>query len=237
MKKHIPNTITCGNLLCGCLAIVSAFKGDLIFATYLVGFAAILDFFDGFTARLLKVHSEIGKQLDSLADVVTFGVVPGMILFLMLSNTIANYYTFTLDYRLAYFAFLIPVFSALRLAKFNVDTRQSDSFIGVPTPATAIFICSLPLISKFQAQIGDYNVVEFIENPWLLLGISILLSYLMIAEIPLFALKFKNFGWADNKIRYGFLIISLVMLILFQFVAVPFILFLYVVLSMIVNRQ
>lgn len=237
MKKHIPNIITCGNLFCGCLAIVSAFKGDLIFSTYLVGIAAILDFLDGFVARLLKVHSEIGKQLDSLADVVTFGVVPGIVLFIMLSNALGNYFTFTLDHRVTYIAFLIPIFSALRLAKFNVDTRQTDSFVGVPTPATAMFICSLPLIAKFQPQLGNYNVLEWIENPWYLIGISILLSYLMIAEIPLFALKFKNFGWTDNIIRYSFLIISILLLILFQFIAIPFILFLYVILSLIVNRQ
>lgn len=237
MKKHIPNIITCGNLFCGCLAIVSAFKGDLIFSTYLVGIAAILDFLDGFAARLLGVHSEIGKQLDSLADVVTFGVVPGVILFIMLSHAIGNYYTFTLDHRVTYIAFLIPIFSALRLAKFNVDTRQTDSFIGVPTPATAIFVCSLPLIAKFQPQIGDLPVIEWTENPWFLLIITILLSYLMVADIPLFALKFKNFGWGDNKIRYSFLIISILMLILFQFIAIPFILFLYVVLSIIVNRE
>lgn len=237
MKKHIPNIITCGNLFCGCLAIVSAFKGDLIFSTYLVGVAAILDFLDGFFARLLKVHSEIGKQLDSLADVVTFGVVPGMILYIMLSNAIGNYYTFTLNYRVAYIAFLIPIFSALRLAKFNIDTRQTDSFIGVPTPATAIFVCSLPLIAKFQPQIGEYHVIEVIENPLYLIELSILLSCLMVAEIPLFALKFKNFGWTDNKMRYSFLIISILMLILFQFVAIPFILFLYVTLSSIVNFQ
>lgn len=232
MKKHIPNIITCGNLFCGCLAIVFAFKGNLVFTSYLVGIAAILDFFDGFAARLLKVHSEIGKQLDSLADVVTFGVVPGIVLFLMLSN-IDN----TTSDWMVYLAFLIPIFSAMRLAKFNIDIRQHDSFIGLPTPASAILICSLPLIEKFQPQIGDYNTVEFIENPYFLLGISLLLSYLMIAEIPLFALKFKNFGWADNKIRYSFLIISIPMLILFQFVAIPFILFLYVVFSLMVERR
>ncbi len=236
-KKNIPNIITCGNLFCGCLAIVNAFNGNLIYAAYLVGIAAILDFFDGFVARLLKVHSEIGKQLDSLADMVTFGVVPGIVLFMMMSNAIDYHHLYTLNYRLSYVAFLIPIFSAIRLAKFNTDSRQNDSFIGVPTPASSILICSLPLIEKFQPQIGNYNMIEFIENPWFLLGLTILLSYLMVAEIPLFALKFKNFEWNNNKLRYSFLIISILLLILFQFIAIPFNLFLYIVLSLIVNKR
>jgi CDP-diacylglycerol--serine O-phosphatidyltransferase len=230
IKKHIPNIITCGNLFCGCLAIVFAFHADLIFTSYLVGIAAVLDFLDGFAARLLKVHSEIGKQLDSLADMVTFGVVPGIVLFLMISNVAKD----SLNW-LPYIAFLIPIFSALRLAKFNIDTRQSDSFIGVPTPATAILICSLPLIEKFQSQIGSFNTIDFTDNPYFLLSLTILLSYLMVAEIPLFAIKFKNFTWGDNKIRYCFLIISAIMLILFQFIAIPFVIFWYIILSVIIN--
>lgn len=235
IKKHIPNSITCGNLLCGCLAIVSAFEGNLLVSTYLVGIAAVLDFFDGFTARLLKVHSEIGKQLDSLADMVTFGVVPGVII----------YHLFQLSFMkednhmgyLAYVAFLIPVFSALRLAKFNVDTRQSDSFIGVPTPANAILICSLPLIKFFQPNIGNFSMVSIIESPAFLVSLSIVMSYLMVAELPLFALKFKNFGWPDNKIRYTFLTIAVLLLAVFQFIAIPFVIFLYIILSAVANRK
>ncbi|MES2593577.1 MAG: CDP-diacylglycerol--serine O-phosphatidyltransferase [Bacteroidota bacterium] len=233
IKKHIPNTITSGNLLCGCLAIVSAFNGDLVWSAYLVGIAAVLDFFDGFTARLLNVHSEIGKQLDSLADMVTFGVVPGILLFKMLlsSCTIDCGIREGIFFYLPYIAFLIPIFSAIRLAKFNIDTRQSSSFIGVPTPANAILICSLPLIQSFQHYIGNFNVDLIIGNVWFLVALSVVMSFLMIAELPLFALKFKNFGWPDNKIRYSFLIISILMLILFQFIAIPFIIFLYVILS------
>lgn len=244
IKKNIPNTITCGNLLCGCFAIVCAFNGDLVWSTYLVGIAAILDFFDGFIARLLNVHSEIGKQLDSLADLVTFGFVPGVIMFLLLSKAFAIDYVTALNkastqgtaefpYWLAFFAFLITIFSAIRLAKFNIDTRQTNSFIGVPTPANAILICSLPLIKFFQPNVGNFNVLLIIENPWFLLGLTLLMSFLLVAELPLFALKFKNFGWADNKIRYSFLLISFVLLILFQFIAIPFIIFLYVILSVI----
>ncbi len=232
IKKHIPNSITCGNLFCGCVAIVSAFEGNLVFAAYLVGIAAVLDFLDGFAARILKVHSEIGKQLDSLADMITFGLVPGIILFLMLSKSMGS-----LAHELIYIAFLIPIFSALRLAKFNVDTRQTDSFIGVPTPASAILVCSLPLIVQFQPQMGNFAVAEFIQTPVFLISLTVILSYLMVAELPLFALKFKNFSWGDNQLRFGFLIISALLLILFKFIAIPFIIFLYVLLSVVANRN
>jgi CDP-diacylglycerol--serine O-phosphatidyltransferase len=239
IKKHIPNAITSGNLLCGCLAIISAFKGDLVGSAYLVGIAAILDFFDGFAARLLNVHSEIGKQLDSLADMVTFGVVPGVIVYILLLHSsgvsIENGAFIEHNQWVPYFAFLITIFSALRLAKFNIDTRQTHSFIGLPTPATSILICSLPLIQAFQPNIGNFNLNLIIENPYFLLILTILISYLMVAELPLFALKFKNFGWTDNKIRYSFLLISIVLMLFFQFIAIPFIIFLYLIFSIINN--
>jgi CDP-diacylglycerol--serine O-phosphatidyltransferase len=233
IKKHIPNAITCGNLLCGCLAIISAFKGNLVGSAYLVGIAAILDFFDGFTARLLNVHSEIGKQLDSLADMVTFGVVPGFIMFFLLSH--AAIISTNFPGWLVYFAFLITIFSAIRLAKFNIDTRQTQSFIGLPTPASSILICSLPLIQAFQPAIENFNVSAIIENPAVLLLLTMLISFLMIAELPLFALKFKSFGWADNKIRYSFLIISFLLILFFKFIAIPFIIFLYLIFSIFNN--
>lgn len=230
IKKHIPNSITCGNLLCGCLAVVQAFEGNLVWAAYLVGIAAVLDFFDGFAARLLKVSSPIGKDLDSLADMVTFGLVPGIVMFVLISSSLdvvdgnSNQY---LKY-LPYTAFLIPVFSALRLAKFNNDTRQSDSFIGVPTPANAMLICSLPLMLEF-------NNFEFILNPFLLLALSIVMSFLLVAELPLFALKFKHFKWPGNEIRFVFLGISLGLLITFQFLGIALVIILYVVMSLINN--
>ncbi len=246
IKKHIPNAITCGNLFCGCLAIVCAFKGDLVWSAYLVGIAAVLDFFDGFAARLLKVGGEMGKQLDSLADMVTFGVVPGVVMYHLIKfsteyvlkeGVIYSINTSSaISLYLPYFGFLITIFSCLRLAKFNIDTRQTDSFIGVPTPANTILICSLPLIIEFHRN--DYQKFnEFLLNPYFLIGLTIVMSYLLIAELPLFALKFKNFGWADNKIRYSFLIISVILLILFQFIAIPFIIFLYIVLSIINNMM
>ena len=201
IKKHIPNAITCCNLLCGCLAIVQTFEGNLVWAAYLVGLAAIFDFFDGFAARILKVSSPIGKDLDSLADMVTFGVVPGFLIFQLLKTGIEinnqnNNFTSS---NIAYIAFIIPIFSALRLAKFNHDTRQTDSFIGVPTPAIAIFIASIPLILQqnrgFSILLSPYNLVL----------LSVIFSLLLVSEIPLFALKFKNFKWQGNEIRFVFL--------------------------------
>jgi CDP-diacylglycerol--serine O-phosphatidyltransferase len=254
IKKHIPNLITCGNLFCGCLAIVCAFNGDLVWAAYLVGIAAVLDFFDGFAARLLKVGGEMGKQLDSLADMVTFGVVPGVMMYKLicisrihemgklLSNETLTSFMESFYGISAYLGFFITIFSAIRLAKFNIDTRQTSSFIGVPTPANSILICSIPLIFNINTDFLSPYVYktsfdEIILNTYTLIGVTILMSYLLVAELPLFALKFKNFGWVDNKIRYSFLIISVILLILFQFIAIPFIIFLYIVLSIINNMM
>lgn len=221
IKKHIPNFITSLNLLCGCLAIIETMNNNLQGASYLVGAALVFDYMDGMLARLLKVHSEIGKQLDSLADVVTFGVVPGMLLFKFLEQCLFPF---------PHIAFLIPLFSALRLAKFNVDVRQTTSFIGVPTPANTILIASFPLILKSENFLNP-----FILNPYFLVGITLMMSYLLIAEIPLFSLKFKNMAWQDNKIQYVFLFISSLLILLIHFVGIPFIIFLYIVLSLINN--
>jgi len=228
IKKHIPNTITCGNLLCGCLAIVQAFEGNLIWASYLIGIAAVLDFFDGFAARLLKVSSPIGKDLDSLADMVTFGVVPGITVFILLRMSIEKYYELDLNQNVAFVAFLIPIFSAVRLAKFNNDTRQSDSFIGLPTPANAILIGSVPIISVYD----DFN---YVYHPYLLIAVTCVLSFLLVAELPLFALKFKHFKWKDNEIRFVFLALSLGLLVIFQFVGIPLVIILYILMSLINN--
>ncbi len=256
VKKHIPNAITCCNLLCGCIAIVCAFEGNLVYAAYLVGLAAVFDFFDGFAARMLNVSSPIGKDLDSLADMVTFGVVPGVILYNLIYSililnkfeviTIANQIEESdggfakvpmdndiLKYHLiAFSAFIITIFSAIRLAKFNNDTRQSESFIGLPTPANAILICSFPLIIAYS----NFHLLEkIIHNVYVLISLSIILSILLVSELPLFALKFKHFKWQGNQIRYVFLGLSLLMLITLQFVGIPLIIILYIVMSMISN--
>ncbi len=186
LKKHIPNALTCGNLLCGCAGIAAVLlRNELVLASYLIGLAAVLDFLDGFIARLLKAYSPIGKDLDSLADMVTFGVLPGVIVFKLLSNYL-NFDPATdlgTAILLPHAAFIIPVFSALRLAKFNIDTRQTDSFIGVPTPANTLLIASIPLILQ---QHPEWSA--FITKPITLIILSVVMSLLLVAELPLFAL-------------------------------------------------
>jgi CDP-diacylglycerol--serine O-phosphatidyltransferase len=241
IKKHIPNAITCCNLLCGCLALVQAFEGNLVYSAYLVGLGANFDFFDGFAARLLKVSSPIGKDLDSLTDMVTFGVVPGVVLFQIVRGALyLDKEGFSLFENLlfpVYIPFILTVFSAIRLAKFNNDTRQTDSFIGVPTPAVAIIVCSLPLITNWNSgfSFDQYHYYELVLNPYYLCTLSIILSFLLISELPLFALKFKHFKWKDNEIRFVFLGLSLVMLITLQFVGIPLIIILYILMSVVSN--
>ncbi|GAB3822771.1 CDP-alcohol phosphatidyltransferase family protein [Pontibacter rugosus] len=228
MKKHIPNAITCLNLFAGCLGLYFAFKGELVYTAYLVGIAAAFDFMDGMVARVMGSYSEIGKQLDSLADMVSFGVVPGTIMFMLLQRIEAPFLGISADV-LPFFGFLITVFSALRLAKFNIDTRQSESFIGLPTPACTLFVASLPLI----LETGDLVMFEIILNHPVLLILTVLLSYLLIAELPLFALKFKNFTWQDNAIRFIFLGLSVILAAMLKFAAIPLIIVLYILLSII----
>ncbi len=220
----IPNLMTCGNLLCGCLGIVFSFRGDLLLSGYLILFAGVLDFFDGFAARLLKQSSPIGKELDSLADMVTFGVLPSMILFQLLERT-----TTSLDISammLSFSAFILSVFSGLRLAKFNIDTRQSDSFIGVPTPANAILVASLPFILRNHPEFETWII-----NQYVLVGYTLLMSYLLICELPLLAFKFKSFKWDDNQLKYIFILLAVILLFLLKFAAIPLIVALYIVLS------
>jgi CDP-diacylglycerol---serine O-phosphatidyltransferase len=227
VKKHLPNALTCGNLFCGCVGITAAFQNELPLSAYLIGIAAVLDFLDGFVARWLKAYSAIGKDLDSLADCVTFGVLPAVIVFQLMRKSMAgDEFGLIIYVLLPYTAFLLAVFSALRLAKFNVDTRQSDSFIGVPTPANAILIASLPLILlQYPAA------AQLILNVYFLIGLTLLMSYLLVAEIPLFALKFKSYTFAGNRIKYFFLGLSVLLLLVLQVIAVPLIIALYIALS------
>ncbi|MFN8354835.1 MAG: CDP-diacylglycerol--serine O-phosphatidyltransferase [Spirosomataceae bacterium] len=222
----IPNLFTCGNLLCGCVGIVAVFHSDLLLASIMIGLAGVFDFLDGFLARFLKSSSAIGKELDSLADVVTFGVLPSCIVYSLIQEAVPDIYSLWK----AYLAFIIAVFSALRLAKFNIDTRQAESFIGVPTPANAFLIGSIPLIlyqyPETKTWIVDANY---------LIIFSLVCSFLLVAEIPLFALKFKSFGWKGNEIKFIFLILSAILLVLLKFAAVPIIIFLYIGLSVVQN--
>ena len=219
--------LTLMNMLSGILSIYIGMMGNLELAAYLIFIAAIFDFSDGFAARLLNATSEIGKQLDSLADVVSFGVAPGFILFGLISQSIETN-TFEFAYVLPFFGFLVPLFGALRLAKFNVDENQQSSFIGMPTPAVAILIASFPLINN---SIVDFS---FVSNSYFLITTAIVASYLMLAPLPMFALKFKSYGWKENKIIYSFLLVSLALLIWLQFAAIPIVITLYVLLSVVI---
>ncbi|TDB61179.1 CDP-diacylglycerol--serine O-phosphatidyltransferase [Arundinibacter roseus] len=222
MKRHIPNALTCANLLCGCVGIVEVFHNNMLLSCALMGLAAVFDFFDGFAARLLRVSSEIGKELDSLADMTTFGVLPAIIIYQLLMRSVPD----LADIWIPNLAFLIAVCSALRLAKFNIDPRQSDSFIGVPTPANGLLIASFPFIIEFYP--AWESVIVNTTNLLIFTGV---MSFLMISELPLFALKFKSFGWKGNEIRYLFLLVSAVLVLFLNFLAVPMIIGLYILLS------
>ncbi|WAC15462.1 CDP-diacylglycerol--serine O-phosphatidyltransferase [Dyadobacter pollutisoli] len=229
IRRNIPNALTCGNLLCGCIGVVEAFHNNLLLSCVLIGIALIFDFFDGFLARLLKVSSPIGKDLDSLADMVTFGLLPSIILYQLLMQSIPD----LLGIWKAYPAFIMAIFSAIRLAKFNNDPRQSDSFIGVPTPANAMLIGSLPLIVHTQ----DVFWKDLIINTNNLLILTVVMSYLLVMEMPLIALKFKHFQWKGNEARFILILLTIVLLITLKILAVPAILILYVLLSVVENLR
>ena len=230
LKKHIPNIITLLNLLCGCIALVFAGEANFEMAFFFVCLGIFFDFFDGFFARLFNVSSPLGLQLDSLADMVNSGVVPGFVQFKMLSNSVNS--DPSLMY-LPYLGFIITLGSCYRLANFNIDTRQTDSFIGLPTPANALFILSLPLLLKNSDSL---IVLELLINPWVLLFISMLSAYILNAEIPLFALKIKKFNLKDNALQLFFLLISILLLVYLQFAGVALIIVFYVLLSIITNK-
>lgn len=234
LLRHIPNGITCMNLFCGCLSIVVSFNGQLAMAAYFIFAAAVFDFLDGFAARWLKAYSSIGKELDSLADAVSFGVAPASILFMMLLSAVAaqgfSTEIYTIGWFIALSAFIMAVFSALRLAKFNIDTRQTDSFIGLPTPANALFICSLSFIAR---EAGSIAFV--VTNMYFLLAVILVFSYLLVSELPLFSLKFKSFDWGNNKVRYVFLGLSVILLVIWHWAGLALVILTYILLSVLVN--
>ena len=239
IKKHIPNAITLLNLASGLLAIIAIFKGYYDEAFLFVCLGIFFDFWDGFFARKFKVSGELGLQLDSLADVVTSGVVPGLMIFKLLldiqeDDTSIYYLTEDFYYMgfVPYLGFIITLASAYRLAKFNIDTRQSDSFIGLPTPANALFIMSIPMI-QFD---GTHEwLVNALFNPFVLIIISFVSAYMLNAEIPLFSLKIKDFSWDKNKLQVFFLAIAATLLLFLGFTALPIIILLYVVISVVNN--
>ena len=218
MKKHIPNTITCCNLISGCISTYFAFLSDYRMALLFIVIGAVFDFFDGMVARMLNVSSPIGKELDSLADDVTFGFAPSAIIFSFLCS-FHNHLLF-----IPFLAFIMAAFSALRLAKFNLDTRQALGFIGLPTPANALFWGSLIV------GINDNNFT-FDGMEWVILAGTFLSCYLLIAEIPMFALKFKHWGWKGNEIKYIFILSCVPILFLLGIAGFAVIIAWYVILS------
>ncbi|NWO30232.1 CDP-alcohol phosphatidyltransferase family protein [Capnocytophaga sp. oral taxon 903] len=234
MKKYVPNLITLSNLLCGTVAIVFAVRGTIDWAALFVAIGIFLDFFDGFFARLLHVKSEMGLQLDSLADMVTSGVVPGIVMFQLLSNSTYVLQTEgTFAMLLPYVGFFITLASAYRLANFNIDTRQTSGFIGLPTPANTMFILSLPLILQYQPT-ELFN--SLLHNMWVLLGITLLSAYLLNAEIALFALKFSDYSFKNNALKYIFLALCIILLLSLKIIAIPLIILLYIILSLLPKR-
>ena len=225
ITRHIPNTITCCNLLSGCMAVMAAFHADAWHTLIWVAAGALFDFCDGLSARLLKAHSPIGGELDSLADLVTFGLAPAMLCLMTLRQF--SYDCQTLETIYPYIGLVLVVFAALRLAKFNIDERQTSSFLGLAVPANALFWCGL-----FQMDLSTVPAA-----PWIVGVLVILFAGLMVSEIPMFSLKFKSLSWADNKIRFIFLIVSIVILILLQERGLAAVIGWYIILSVLTKGQ
>lgn len=227
MVRHIPNLLTLLNLFCGCIALtfVASARYDWAFAFVCLGI--FFDFFDGFLARKFNVAGPLGVQLDSLADMVTSGVVPGYVVYAMIgSNT-------NLHPAIPFLGFIVTLGACYRLANFNIDTRQSDSFIGLPTPANALFFLSLPVIKE---QTDSLLLLEMLINPWFLIFLSVLSAWVMNAELPLFSLKVKQFSWAKNWVQVLFLAVSTLLIVVFQVAAIPVVIGFYVVLSALVRK-
>ena len=234
IKKHIPNLVTLCNLLCGTLATIFAADGHFELTAFFVALGVFLDFFDGFFARILKVSGELGKQLDSLADMVTSGVVPGIVLFSLLGYEKQGLDEFSSFSAIPLIGLLVTIAACYRLANFNLDTRQSESFIGLPTPAMSLFVVSLPLIQMHSEM--DF-IRELIGNTYFLISISIFFSFLMNSKLHLFSLKFKNYTLKENLFKYILIVLSVIFLITMKFLAVPIIILCYLLLSIIKNTM
>jgi CDP-diacylglycerol--serine O-phosphatidyltransferase len=247
IKKQIPNCITLANLLCGTLSIYFLYVSDsLILPSVFILMGAVFDFCDGLTARLLKVTSAIGKELDSLADVVTFGLAPSLITVEVLKDSLlANHYSLFIANILCLIPMFMTLMSAYRLANFNVDERQTVNFIGLPTPANAFLWLSLPVLSYLSHQKihlwGIYqqdiyaSLVGILLNPWFIIVFSIIMGVMLVAPIEMFSFKFKNFKWQDNKVKFIFLVICILLIFALNCFAIPFIVLMYIIISLISN--
>ncbi|MEN9999481.1 MAG: hypothetical protein RI922_2471 [Bacteroidota bacterium] len=263
---NIPNLFTAANLMCGVLSIILTLAGRIDLAPFAIFLGGLFDFFDGFLARKLKVSGDMGKQLDSLADMITFGLAPGLLMMVVIIVSIyidvpyeATSFTSHVHFEiqnwvnavfynvpnqmdasikwLPFFALVIPFFSMFRLAKFNLDTRQTDSFIGVPTPLNTIFFTFFPLIMwlKFDVWRYDEGIYGYIFNSYFLVGLCIVMSLLLVSELKLFSLKFKHFKWKGNEIRFTFLLISMILIPILLVWSIPLIVFLQLILSLVDN--
>ena len=261
---NIPNLFTAANLMCGIMSIILTLAGRIDLAPFAIFLGGLFDFFDGFLARKLKISGELGKQLDSLADMITFGLAPGLLMMVVIIVSIyidvpyeATSFTSHVHFEiqnwvnavfydvpnqmdasikwLPFFALIIPFFSMFRLAKFNLDTRQTDSFIGVPTPLNTIFFTFFPLIMWLNFDIWRYDegIYGFLFNSYFLVGLCLFMSLLLVSELKLFSLKFKHFKWKGNEIRFSFLLISMILIPLLLVWSIPLIVFLYLILSLV----
>ena len=228
--RNIPNTLTSCNLFSGCIAAYMAFHGNYKEALLFSVLGAMFDFFDGMTARLLHVSSPIGKELDSLADDITFGLAPAAIAFSLFKEVYYPDFLMPVAGIMPYTAFLIAVFSGLRLAKFNIDERQTSSFIGMPTPANALFWASLAVGGHSFLISDNFNAIY-------LFVLVVVMSLLLVAELPMFSLKFKDLSWGHNKVSYIFLIVSLPLLIIFQLSGIAAVIIWYILLSLATRKK
>lgn len=230
ITRHIPNTVTCCNLFCGCIASIMAFQARYEMAVTFIILGAVFDFFDGMLARLFGVSGPLGKELDSLADDITFGFAPSVIVFSLFKEVHYPDFLLPIAEYIPYTAFIMAAFSALRLGKFNIDTRQTTSFIGMPTPANALFWGSLVVGGH------EFLISEAFNALYLIILVCIM-SYLLIAEIPMFSLKFKNLSWNNNKVSYIFLIVCIPLLIFFKISGLAAIILWYILLSLITKKK
>ncbi len=222
--RQIPNMLTLCNLLCGCLGIIAVSQNNFEQAGWLIIAAGVFDFFDGFAARLLKVSSPIGKDLDSLADMVTFGALPGIMVFKMLAQTPTPFNGFQI------IALAIPLLSAVRLAQFNNDTRQQYGFIGLPTPAHAFFYAGIAFIVALKPE---SNAAFWLSNPYVLGALALNTSLLLVAPLPLLGLKFTDFSFRKNYLKYAVIAISLILFLVGGIFTLPTIILMYVLISLI----
>lgn len=236
IKKHIPNLFSLGNLFSGTLAILFAVHGKFELVAIFVSVGIFLDFFDGFFSRILRVSSDLGKQIDSLADVVTSGVVPGIVMFNLLENNQIRVLDLKNEFEItSYMSFLglmLTLGACYRLAKFNIDARQSESFIGLPAPAMSLLVVFLPLV---QTHTEVVFLKEIISNSYFLVGVTLILSYLMNAELSFFSLKFTNFSFKDHGFKYLLILLSIILVLIYKQLAIPIIIIIYIILSMIKN--